>query len=149
MDAWLSAIEADHSAAPIERKVLRNRPAAAVDFCLSTSGVTDSELSTTFGIEDAACPVKQQSSPRQVAGGPRAENIYKCQLKPLDFSDRDYAGVSFSDDQRSRLRAIFPDGVCNWALPGVGQAPASPWTTFAAGPGGRPLGARPASVAVR
>lgn len=149
MDAWLSAIEADHSPRPIESKVLRNRPAAAVDFCLSTSGATDSELSSTVGIEDAACPVRQQSSPRQIAGGPRAENVYKCRLKPLDFSDPDYGDVSFSDDQRSRLRAIFPDGVCNWLLPGVGQAPANPWTTFADGPGGRPLGAPPASVAVR
>jgi hypothetical protein len=84
-----------------------------------------------------------------VAGGSRAENIYKCQLKPLDFTDQDYGGVQFSDDQQARLRSVFPDGVCNWNLPGVGQAPVHPWTTFAGGPGGRPLGPPPVSVPSR
>ena len=148
MDAWLAAIEADRSANPVEVKVLNNRPASAVDFCIATIGATDVDLNTTFGIEDAACPVKQQSSPRQVAGGPRAENIYKCQLKPLVFTDPDYGGVQFSDDQKARLRTVFVDGVCNWNVPGVGQAPVNPWTTFAAGPGGRPLGPPPVSVPI-
>lgn len=149
MDAWLAAIEADHRSDPIEIKVRRNRPAAAVDFCIATTGVTDADLATMFGIEDAACPVKQQSSPRQVAGGPRAENIYKCQLKRLDFSDPAYGDARFSDDQKSRLRAVFPGGVCDWSVPGVGQVPANPWTTFVTGPGGRPLGPPPASVPIR
>jgi hypothetical protein len=148
MDAWLAAIEADHSANPIEVKVRNNRPAAAVDLCIATIGASDSDLNTTFGIEDPACPVKQQASPRQVAGGPRAENIYKCQLKPLAFSDAGYGGAQFTDDQRARLQAVFPDGVCNWNVPGVGQVPVSPWTTFAGGPGGRPLGPPPVSVPI-
>jgi len=149
MDAWLSAIEADHRPDPIETKVRRNRPAEAEDFCIATTGATEADLAATFGIEYAACPVKQQSSPRQVAGGPRAENIYKCRLKRLDLSDGAYGDVRFSDDQKDRLRAVFPDGVCDWSLPGVGQAPANPWTTFAAGPDGRPLGSAPASVPIR
>ena len=148
MDAWLSAIEADRSANPLEVKVRNNRPAAAVDFCIATIGGNDSDLTATFGIEDPACPVKQQASPRQVAGGPRAENIYKCQLKPLSFTDPDYGGVQFSDDQQARLKTVFRDGVCNWSLPGVGQVPVNPWTTFAAGPGGKPLGPPPASVPI-
>jgi hypothetical protein len=149
MDAWLAAIEADHSASPIEKKVLKNRPAAAVDFCLATTGAAESDLSATVGLDDAACPVKEQSSPRQVAGGPRAENIYKCQLKPLAFNDPDYGGVSFTADQQARLKAVFAEGVCNWSVPGVGQTPASPWMTFAAGPGGRPLGPPPVATATR
>ena len=129
---------------------MRNtRPAAAVDFCIATTGANDSDLAATVGIEDPACPVKQQSSPRQVAGGPRAENIYKCQLKPLVFTDPEYGGAQFSSDQQARMKAVFADGVCNWSVPGVGQAPASPWTTFAAGPGGRPLGPPPMSVSIR
>jgi hypothetical protein len=148
MDAWLAAIEADRSANPLEVKVRNNRPTAAVDFCIATNGASDSDLNATFGIEDPACPVKQQSSPRQVAGGPRAENIYKCQLKPLVFSDPDYGGVQFTDDQKARLKAVFPDGVCNWNVTGVGQVPVNPWTTFAAGPGGRPLGPPPVSMPI-
>ena len=146
MDAWLAAIEADHSANPLEIKVRNNKPAAAVDFCIATLGTNDSDLTTTFGIEDAACPVKQQSSPRQVADGPRAENVYKCQLKPLVFSDAAYGGVQFTDDQKARLAAAFPGGVCNWNVPGVSQVPVNTWTTFAAGPGGQPLGPVPVSV---
>ena len=148
MDAWLAAIEADHSASPIEVKVRNNRPAAAVDFCIATIGANDADLTATFGIDDSSCPVKQQSSPRQVAGGPRAENVYKCQLKPLAFTDPDYGGVSFTDDQKARLRTVFADGVCNWNLPGVGQAPVKPWTTFAGGPGGLPLAPPPTSTPI-
>lgn len=147
MDAWLAAIEADTSANPIEAKVLSNRPAAAVDFCIASNGANDADLATTVGLEDAACPVKQQSSPRQVAGGPRAENVYKCQLKPLALGDAAYGGARFTDDQKARLAAVFPDGVCDWDKPGVGQVPVTPWLSFAAGPGGRPLGTAPVSVA--
>src|SRR5581483_3053987 len=97
-----------HSASSIEVKVRKNRPAAAVDFCVATTGANDSDLTNTVGLDEATCPVKEQSSPRQVAGGPRAENIYKCQLKPLDFGDADYGSIRFSDDQRTRLRAVLP-----------------------------------------
>jgi hypothetical protein len=148
MDGWLAAIEADHSADPIETKVRNNRPAAAVDSCIATLGVNDSDLMTTFGIEDAACPVKQQSTPRQVADGPRAENVWKCQQKPLLFSDAAYGGVQFTNDQKARLAAVFPDGVCDWNVPGVGQLPVNIWLTYAAGPGGQPLGPAPVSVPI-
>src|SRR5437763_543943 len=95
-----------------------------------------------------ACPVTSQGSPRQVAGGPLAENVFKCQLKPLDFSDPAYGGVAFTLDQQARLLATFPTGVCDWSKPGVSQVPEDGWTTFAAGPGGQPLGDAPTSVAV-
>ena len=149
LDAWLTAIEADKSQKTIDQKVLAGKPAAAVDFCLATTGASEADLGATVGLEDAACPVKQQASPRQVAGGPRAENIYKCQLKPLNFGDADYGGAPFSAEQQARLKAVFSGGVCDWSKPGVGQSPASPWTTFEAGPGGKPLGPAPVSTAAR
>ena len=139
-------IEADITATTLELKVLQNRPAAAVDFCLATTGSTEAQLADTLGLDDAACPVKRQTSPRQVAGGPQAENIFKCTLKPMVLSDPDYGGAAFSDAQRKRLAAVFADGVCNWAVPGVSQVPVQAWTTFKAGPGGQPLGAAPVSV---
>jgi hypothetical protein len=77
-------------------------------------------------------------SPRVVSGGPLAENVFKCQLKPLDLSGPDYQGVAFTPDQGARLAAVFPAGVCDWSKPGVGQTDAVP-TTFARGPGGEPL----------
>ena len=42
----------------------------------------------------------------------------KCQLKPINFSDYK---VAFTDAQKTRMRAVFPTGVCDFSKPGVGQ----------------------------
>ncbi|MDB5998674.1 MAG: hypothetical protein JWP52_373 [Rhizobacter sp.] len=148
MDTWLAAIEADTSSNPIEVKVVNNKPSGATDLCLQNVGTTDADVAAAVGLDDAACPVKHEATPRQAAGGPVAENIFKCSLKPLQFGDPAYGGVTFSNDQQGRLAAVFPDGVCDWNQPGVGQVPVNPWTTFVAGPGGQPLGASPVAVAI-
>ena len=84
------------------------------------------------------------TSPHQVAGGPQAENILKCQL----FNLSDYPGVTFTSTQQGRLAVVFPSGVCDWTKPGVGQQdPASP-LTFSAGPGGVALPAAPWSTPI-
>jgi len=72
--------------------------------------------------------------------------VLKCQLKPLNRSDY---RVAFSDPQWAQVQALFPNGVCDWSRPSVGQQPNVPWLTFATGPGGRPLGAAPVSRAVK
>lgn len=136
MDAWLANIESDLSANPVEVKVVNNKPVGVVDFCRLADG-------TRIGLDDPACPVKYFGSPRIAAGGTLAENIFKCQLKPLNFSDPDYTGVTFDAGQQARLQAVFPNGVCDWSKPGVAQVPVNPWTTFKAGPGGVPLGPEP------
>ena len=54
--------------------------------------------------------------------------MVKCRLRAIDW--RDYA-VRFSADERARLRAAFPDGVCDWSRPGVSQQPpAGTWLSF-------------------
>jgi len=148
MDTWLSSIEGDRSRRSLERKVAANKPSGAADFCQVSDGATPPVL-TRIGLHDEACPVKYFASPRQAAGGPKAENVFKCQLKSLVFSDPDYAGITFTPEQQARLRAAFPDGVCDWSRRGVAQVPVNPWTTFAKGPGGRPLGDAPASREIR
>src|SRR5229473_2393691 len=92
---------------------------------------------------DADPRLMKHASPRQVAGGSLAENILKCQLKPLNASD--YAPVTFSGTQLARLHAAFPEGVCDWSRPGVGQQEAISPLTFVSGPGGRPLPRAPVS----
>jgi hypothetical protein len=67
----------------------------------------------------------------------------KCQLEPLDVAG--YAPFEFSDAQLARLHAVFPEGVCDWTEPGVGQQEAISPLTFAAGPGGHPLPPPPVS----
>ncbi len=149
MDRWLANIEADTSATPIEQKVVNNKPADVHDACFNSAGATDSDLLVDVGLDSAACQVgaitKNMSAPHVVAGGPLAENVFKCQLKPLNLSDADYAGIAFTPSQAARLAAVFPNGVCDWTKPGVGQTNAVP-TTFADGPSGKPLPPPPVAI---
>lgn len=145
MNRWLTAMEADSSTDPKEVKVVRNKPADAVDFCITTNGATDDQL-VNIGLTNAACPVKPYESPRIVSGGPATEDVFKCQLKAVDFASSDYNGVTFTAGQQARLRAVFTDGVCDWSKPGVGQTAWEP-TTFKTGPGGTPIPAAPVSTA--
>ncbi|MPZ87148.1 MAG: hypothetical protein GEU81_03545 [Nitriliruptorales bacterium] len=135
LDRWLADIEADTGDDPLEVKVLRHRPQGAVDACyLGTRKVTDATACR------AALPYF--AAPRIAAGGPQTNDVLKCHLKPLD---RAAYRVTFTDAQWGRLRTAFPDGVCDFGRPGVGQAPSTPWMTFAEGPGGQPLGPPPTS----
>lgn len=142
MDEWLTAVEEDDSEQTLAEKVLANKPGGATDQCLvgdGDGGVED------VGLDTDACPVKFGQSPRQVAGGPVAEDILKCQLKPLNFDSADYessvAGepIEFTTDQQNRLREVFADGVCDWSKSGVAQQPNPGWMSFAAGPDAVPL----------
>jgi Tannase-like family of unknown function (DUF6351) len=143
MDQWLANVEADTSNLPLERKIRIDKPAGAGDLCLTTNGATDL---TNVVLGSANCPVAFQASPRQAAGGPRAENIFKCSLKPLDFTSAEYTGVVFTDDQKARLAKAFPAGVCDWTRLGVQQVPEDGWTTYQDGPGGKPLGDAPVAL---
>jgi len=126
-----------------QAEVIAAKPAAAVDLCFLTGDVTFSNPVTDMDVCDADPRLPKHSSPRQVAGGPLAENILKCELKPLNSAD--YAPVVFSSAQLARLHATFPDGVCDWSEKGVGQQRAVSPLTFADGPGGKRLPAPPAS----
>jgi hypothetical protein len=143
MDTWLSNIEQDTSDSSIQDKVRLDKPAGAADMCLQDNGAT---AVNDVGLGSAACPVQFQGSPRQAAGGPLAENIFKCQLKPLDFGDAAFGNAVFDDSQKARLALVFPTGVCDWSKPGVSQVPEDGWSTFANGPGGEALGDPPVSV---
>jgi hypothetical protein len=134
MDRWLSSVQADKRKVPLAKKVADGRPAAAADKCVVLGEAAD----------DAACDVfPRYGSPRIAAGGPEANNVLKCSLRPLvrsDYSDR------LSDAQFARLQAIFPSGVCDWSVPGVGQQPPkATWLSYAKGPGGQALGRAPRS----
>lgn len=130
MDAWLALVEADSSARSRAEKIIANRPGGLSDLCYPTAGATDAEIQPedNLGLDTPACPVTHQNSPRQVAGGPLTEDLFKCQLRPIDFADPVYAGLSTA--QRARLQAVFPSGVCDWTKPGIGQQTSPGWVTF-------------------
>ncbi len=136
IDQWLDAIDADASALPLEDKVIRNRPATITDTCwIGDEAVTD----TTLCEQEYA----YGTAPRVRAGAPLRDDNRKCQLKPL--KRQDYT-VSFSDAEWNTLQSTFPQGVCDWSKPPEGYQPSVPWTTFANGPGGEPLGPPPVST---
>ena len=148
MDQWMTSLKADTSAATIEQKVRTARPLSGArdtrDFCLLPEDAAQTNKVFDMAVCDANRFLKPSLSPRQVAGGPRAEDVLKCQLKP--FATSDYPGVTFTGNQLGRLQTVFQSGVCDWTKPGVGQQAAVGPLTFKAGPGGQPLGAEPSSV---
>jgi hypothetical protein len=77
-----------------------------------------------------------------MAGDGPTISTMKCQLKPLARSDY---RVTFTDIEWRRLQQAFPTGVCDFSKPGIGVQPTVEWLTYAAGPGGRPLGPAPRS----
>jgi len=145
MDQWLANIEKDTRGRPRAKKVVDDKPAGLVDFCFRSTDTTFSNKITDFADCDTDPRLVKHQSPRQVAGGPVAEDILKCQLKLLDFNDPAYDGATFTADQQDRLRAVFPSGVCDWTKSGVNQRAFAGPMTFKDGPGGKPLGREPRS----
>ena len=150
MDTWLSTLltsapKATLNAVRTHAQVVAAKPAAAVDLCYLTGDASFTTKVFDMSVCDADPRLVKHASPRQVAGGALAEDILKCQLKPLNTAD--YLPATFTAQQLTRLYGTFPDGVCDWSKPGVGQQPAHAPLTFAAGPGGRPLPHAPRSQA--
>jgi hypothetical protein len=143
MDKWLANIEADISDRSIEKKVLANKPAEAFDYCYLSTDPGFTTKVTNFAVCDADVTLKAFSSPRQVSGGPLAENVLKCELKPLNIVD--YPVSTFTSDQWARLQTVFADGVCDWSKPGVEQRRAVTNLTYEDGPGGKRLHRAPES----
>ena len=122
MAQWLDAMADD--AVPLSAdKVVRHKPADAVDSCWDfNDGTRIKEVATYNAAGRCNTLYPKTPAPRMVAGGPLADNVIKCQLKPLRDADFLAAPAEFSPDQKLRLEAIFPDGVCDFSKPGVGQA---------------------------
>jgi hypothetical protein len=161
MDLWLTRVEADKSSRTHREKIIANKPGAAVDSCYRAdlaiwdtnaaycnTGAHPSMASTITGTGATALytpgvdewPVFRDT--RVASGEDLTSDIMKCQLKPLSIADY---FVNFTATQWSRLQAVFPNGVCDYSKPGVGQVAPEYWQTFKDGPGGRPLGAAPVS----
>ncbi|MDH4169809.1 MAG: DUF6351 family protein [Acidimicrobiia bacterium] len=110
----------------------RHRPDDAVDNCLDADGtlVSAPDLYDNPGPCTDRFPIS--GTPRTVAGAARAENIIKCQLRSVADAVADGVyQVELDEAQRTRLEAIFPDGVCDYSVIGVGQvAPTATWQSF-------------------
>lgn len=119
MTTWLDAITADP--APLSPdKVVKHKPAEAVDTCWGASGAKIVEPASFDAVNQCNALYPVHSEPRLVAGAPLANDVMKCQLKPIDFADYQ---VAFNDAQKTKMRAVFPTGVCDFSKPGVAQVP--------------------------
>ena len=125
IDEWMSNHRCNFTG-----HVLKNKPAAAVDACFNEFGsVIYSGPDAWDGIlndnPDGQCatafPISSTS--RVQAGGSIKDDILKCALKPVTtaLNDGTYGNAEVSDEQRRRLHAIFPSGVCDHSRPDVGK----------------------------
>lgn len=147
MDDWLTGLQRAREQAGgtsddgWSDEVVATRPEQADDACVATTGgIVDGgvDLVLDAGEVGGSCEAlfAPLGSPRTVAGGPLSEDVIKCRLQPLD---RGAHGVAFSDEQWARLQATFPDGVCDWSRPGVGEVDtARTWLDFGDEPGEEP-----------
>ena len=119
MDRWLEAMTADPAPLSIE-KVVKHKPADAVDTCWDPAGVKIVEPASFTAQNKCNALYPIHSEPRLVAGAPLTNDVMKCQLKPIDLAAYK---VPFTAAQKTRLKAVFPTGVCDFSKPGVHQVP--------------------------
>ena len=127
MDDWLTAVSNDAGPGSKREKTIRNKPKDLVDSCFDLDGKRIIEHQTFSG---GRCNELYPTypSPRMVAGAPETQDVIKCQLKTIVDAE---LKAKFSPDEIARLKKIFPQGVCDWTKPGVGQeALAGTWQSF-------------------
>jgi hypothetical protein len=128
MDRWLDAIDADTTNRPRAQKVVSARPADLTDGCVTSDGRFIAEKAVYGGPGQCNTLYPPHSAPRLEAGAPLTDDVWKCQLKPID--PRDYK-VTFSEAEMARLRRTFSSGVCDWSKPGVNARPvAGVWRRY-------------------
>lgn len=117
MGQWLDNIAADKSDRSNAEKVIADKPADAVDACWANGGQRTNAPAVIGDNNFCENTYPPHSLPSNQAGRPIDSLVSKCQLRPID--DSDYPALN--NAQRNRLGAIFPDGVCDWSKPGVGE----------------------------
>ena len=70
------------------------------------------------------------ANPRVVAGAPATDDVFKCELKPIDKADYQRP---VTDAQLAALRTVFPQGVCDYTK-SVQQRPAQTWLAYPSSP---------------
>jgi hypothetical protein len=117
MDEWLDNLAADPAPAS-HQKVVRSKPADLVDACFTADGEKIEEPATFDGLTRCNELYPSHGNPRMAAGGPVASDILKCALKPFDIKAYVHP---LGAGQLARLKAVFPEGVCDYTRSGVAQ----------------------------
>jgi hypothetical protein len=119
LNRWLDKIVADP--APLSPdKVVNDKPADAVDTCWDLGGNKIVEPATTDPNTQCNRSYPYFSQPQLQAGQALTRDVLKCTLKLINFAD---FSVAFTAAEQAQLHNIFPNGVCDYSQPGVGQQP--------------------------
>lgn len=112
-----------------QASVVANKPKDAIDKCFNAEGQLIAEGDTVWDGEwnqqaPGACMKVYPSftNSRMVAGADIAGDIFKCQRQSVKEAIK--TGVYGDIDMRpylKRLQAIFPQGVCDYTQPGMGE----------------------------
>jgi hypothetical protein len=115
--SWVQAYTSDTSGGTQKQRVVRNRPANAVDGCWkdATTFIAEAQVLGHAPTNQCNTLFPSWSAPRVMAGGPVAANIMRCSLKPIDVADYK---ASLTPAEIARLRRVFPHGVCDWSRHG-------------------------------
>jgi hypothetical protein len=129
MDEWLTNFLADRSAAALPVRINRAKPNDLVDACFINKGTMKIAEQQVYELDTTCNQLYPAfSTPRMVAGEPLANDVLKCQLIPADPS---LYKVRFTPAEIAQLNAIFPQGVCDYSKPGIGQQPPDgTWQVF-------------------
>jgi hypothetical protein len=120
IEEWMQNIAANPKAG-----VAANKPSAAVDSCFDAAGnlIYAGEDAWDGILDDGpAGPCAAQfeifSTSRIVAGGPISGDVFKCHLQSVQSASLGgvYGDVPFTPEQIAQLEAVFPEGVCDYAL---------------------------------
>ncbi|MFV0476397.1 MAG: DUF6351 family protein [Parahaliea sp.] len=123
IDEWMTNIRNNPTTS-----IASNRPAAAVDSCFDSSGQLIASGNNVWqgmidGAANGICSnyFQTYSTSRIVAGAPLAGDVFKCALQSIDdaISKGLYGDWAPTVEQRERLQAIFPSGVCDYTQPGI------------------------------
>ncbi len=144
MDRWLANIKSDTSASNRLDKIVSAKPADLQNDCFAENGeriVEDPSFDMDRLFDNTAGSCNNLFPPhaglRLVAGGPLTNDVLKCQLKPVSYADYE---VEFTAEEKARLIAIFPQGVCDWSKPGLHQQVNQTWLSFGPSPVNRYTG---------
>jgi hypothetical protein len=129
MDEWLTKYLTDGTSLPISVKIDRSKPSDLVDACFTNKGTAKIAEQQVYQLATTCNQLYPAfTTPRMVAGEPLANDVLKCQLIPIDLS---LYNVRFTAAEAAQLKAIFPQGVCDYTRPGVGQQPPDgTWQAF-------------------
>jgi hypothetical protein len=119
LNRWLDKIATDPTPLSPD-KVVNDKPADAVDTCWDLNGNKIAEPATMDVTTRCNQVYPYFSQPQLQAGQAPTRDVLKCALKPINFADY---SVAFNVSERAQLRSIFPNGVCDYSQPGIGQQP--------------------------